>query len=167
MLPDANIISGSATLKVVESTVVVVPLTVRLPAIVTLLGNPMFILLSETVVSISLAVPSKVKVSVPIVTVSLEPLSAAMVNEELILAVEAAVIRPVASTVNTGIAVEPPYDPAVTAVSSRSIDNPLPDAVVVIPVSPVIAKVSACSITPEPESPLKSKSKEAAAVAST
>ena len=92
MLPDANIISGSATLKVVESTVVVVPLTVRLPEIVTLLGNPMFILLSETVVSISLAVPSKVKVSVPTVTVSLEPLSAAMVNAELILAVEAAVI---------------------------------------------------------------------------
>ena len=55
----------------------------------------------------------------------------------------------------------------MTAVSSRSIDNPLPDAVVVIPVSPVIAKVSACSITPEPESPLKSKSNAADATLST
>ena len=35
-------------------------------------------------------------------------------------AVEAAVRRPCASTVNVGIAVEDPYEPAVTAVLSRS-----------------------------------------------
>ena len=87
-------INGSATLKVVESTVVVVPDTVKLPPIVTLLGNPIVILLFETVVSISLAVPSNSKVSVPTVTVSFEPESAPIVSTELVAAVVAAVIRP-------------------------------------------------------------------------
>ena len=103
-------INGSETLKVVESTVVVVPLTVRLPEIVafppivTLLGNPICIWLFDTVVSTSLAVPTKFNVSVPTVTVSSEPLSAPIVKVELVAAVEAAVIRPWASIVNTGIA---------------------------------------------------------------
>ena len=61
-------------------TVVVSPLTVRFPEIVTLAGSPILILLSDTVVSISFAVPSKVRVSVPTATVSFEPLSAAIVN---------------------------------------------------------------------------------------
>ena len=43
LLPVASEINGSATDKVVESTVVVVPLTVRLPEIVTLLGKPICI----------------------------------------------------------------------------------------------------------------------------
>ena len=86
--------NGSATFIVVLETSVVVPATVKLPAIVTLVGNPTLILLFETVVSISFAVPSKVKVSVPTVTVSLLPLSAAIVSVELVAAVLAAVIRP-------------------------------------------------------------------------
>jgi hypothetical protein len=64
----------------VEETVVVVPDTVKFPEIVTLVGSPILILLLDTVVSISFAVPSKVKVSVPILTVSFEPLSAATVR---------------------------------------------------------------------------------------
>ena len=62
----------------------------------------------ETVVSISLPVPTKLRVSVPIVTVSFEPLSAPIVREEEIAAVVAAVIRPFESTVITGIAVAEP-----------------------------------------------------------
>ena len=79
---------------VVLETVVWVPATVKFPAIVTLVGKPTLILLFETVVSISFAVPSKVKVSVPTVTVSLLPLSAAIVSVELVAAVVAPVIRP-------------------------------------------------------------------------
>ena len=70
----------SATFTVVEETVVVVPDTVKFPEIVTLVGSPILILLLDTVVSISFAVPSKVRVSVPTVTVSFDPLSAAIVN---------------------------------------------------------------------------------------
>ena len=61
-----------------------------------------------TVVSISFEVPAKVNVSVPTVTVSLLPLSAAIVKAEEIAAVLAAVILPFASTVITGIAVLEP-----------------------------------------------------------
>ena len=71
----------------------------------------------ETVVAISFAVPSKVSVSVPMVTVSLVPVSAATVSAELIAAVLAAVNLPSASTVKVGIAVAEPYEPAVTAVA--------------------------------------------------
>jgi hypothetical protein len=76
----------SETLLFVVLTVVVVPLTVKLPVIVnappivTLSGKAMFILLSDTVVAISFAVPSNVNVFVPTVTVSFDPLSAAIVN---------------------------------------------------------------------------------------
>ena len=56
------------------------------------------------------------KVSVPTVTVSLLPLSAAIVSTELVAAVLAAVIRPCASIVITGIAELEPYAAAVTAV---------------------------------------------------
>ena len=52
---------------------------------------------------------------------SSEPLSAPTVKSVLIEAVPAAVKRPCASTVNVGIAVELPYDPALTAVLSRLI----------------------------------------------
>ena len=56
------------------------PDTVRFPEIVTLVGSPIVILLFETAVSISFVVPSNVKVSVPTVTVSFDPLSAAIVK---------------------------------------------------------------------------------------
>ena len=72
-----------------------------------------------TVVVTSFKVPAKFSVSVPTLTVSSEPLSAPIVRSELIAAVPAAVKRPCASTVNVGIAVALPYDPALTAVSSR------------------------------------------------
>ena len=90
----ASAINGSSTARVEVLTVVVSPLTVKLPAIVTSSGNPIVILLFETVVFTSLEVPSKVKVSLPTVTVSFDPLSAAIVSVELVEAVLAAVIRP-------------------------------------------------------------------------
>ena len=146
LLPVASEINGSATDKVVESTVVVVPLTVRLPDIVTLFGKPNVISLLETVVSISFAVPLNVIVSPP-ATESLEPESAANVYEVEIADVEAAVIRPCASTVITGTAVVEPYEPAETAVSSRVAVIVVPDAAVVIPVPPAIVTVSYTHLT--------------------
>ena len=124
-LPVAREINGSATAKVVEFTVVVVPETVRLPEtvafppIVTSSGNPIVIVLFETVVSISFAVPTKLSVSVPTVTTSSEPESPPIVNDELVDAVETLVIRPCASTAITGISEAEPYDPADTAVLSK------------------------------------------------
>ena len=58
---------------------VVVPATVKFPEIVTFVGSPILILLFDTVVSISFAVPSKVRVS-PVLKVSFDPLSAASVK---------------------------------------------------------------------------------------
>ena len=60
MLSFANLINGSVTWSSFVSVVVVVPLTVRLPAIVTSLGNPIVTVafsLPEPVTVISLAVP--------------------------------------------------------------------------------------------------------------
>ena len=76
---------SSTTLFVVLS-VVVVPLTVRLPVttasppIVTSLGRPIWIWLFVTAVSISPDVPANVSVSVPTTTPSAEPLSAPTVS---------------------------------------------------------------------------------------
>ena len=53
------------------------------------------------------------------------------------------VILPCASTVKFGICVLEPYVPAVTAVSSRSISIVEPEALVEIPVSPDIVKLTA------------------------
>ena len=92
------------------------PVTVKFPPITTLSGKAKLILLFETVVAISFAVPSNVNVSVPTVTVSLLPESAATVSAELIAAVPAAVSLPCASTVKVGIAVLEPYEAAVTEV---------------------------------------------------
>ena len=84
--PVLSSIIVSETLLFVVLTVVVVPFTVKLPVIVnappivTLSGKAMLILLSDTVVAISFAVPSNVNVFVPTVTVSFDPLSAAIVN---------------------------------------------------------------------------------------
>ena len=55
--------SGSATSIVVEDTVVCVPLTVRLPAIVTSLGRPIVTVVPDAEVSISFEVPAIVNVS--------------------------------------------------------------------------------------------------------
>ena len=67
---------GSVTVIVEDDTVVVVPFTVRLPVIVTLSGSPTVIVLFETEVLTSFAVPIILRVSVPIVTLSFPPLSA-------------------------------------------------------------------------------------------
>ena len=55
--------TGSAIETVVELTVVVVPLTVKFPAIVTLSGRPIVTVLPEPLVSISLNVPTIERVS--------------------------------------------------------------------------------------------------------
>ena len=85
--PLFNSIIVSETLLFVVLTVVVVPLTVKFPVtvnappIVTSSGKPIVIVLSLTAVFTSFEVPLNVSVSVPTVTVSFEPLSAAIVNE--------------------------------------------------------------------------------------
>ena len=107
----------------------------------------------ETVVSISLAVPSKVRVSVPTVTTSSEPLSPPIVNAELVAAVDTAVNLPCASTVITGIVLAEPYDPADTAVLSKLCVTSFPETTDVIPVPPERVNVSASVIAPVPESP--------------
>jgi hypothetical protein len=84
------------------------PVTLRLLPTVTSLGKPIWIWLLVTVVSISLLVPTKFKVSVPTVTVSSLPLSAPIVNTLEVAAVLTAVTLPFASTVITGIALELP-----------------------------------------------------------
>ena len=63
MLFVANDNIGSATLTVVDETSVVVPATVKLPAIVTLVGNPTVRVLPDIDVSISFDVPAIVSVS--------------------------------------------------------------------------------------------------------
>ena len=69
----ANFIKGSSTVRVSASTVTVLPLTVRFPDIVTLLGNPTVIVpeLSET--SISFVVPLNVAVLPKAIAVEVEP----------------------------------------------------------------------------------------------
>ena len=70
----------------------------------------------------SFDVPANVNVSVPNVTVSLEPLSAAIVRSVEIEDVLTEDNLPSSRTVITGIAVELPYELAVTPVA----DNPKP-----------------------------------------
>ena len=82
------------------------------------------------------------RVSLARATPSPEPASAATERVVEIDAVPAAVRRPCWSTVNVGILVDEPYDPGVTAVSSRSIVISLADTAVLIPVSPVNVTVS-------------------------
>ena len=91
-------------------TVVVVPLTIKLPAIVTSSGKPNLILLFETKVVTSFAVPSKTNSSVPTLTTSLLGVLSAsfIVKSVLIATVPAAVNLPCLSTVKVGIAVADP-----------------------------------------------------------
>ena len=83
-------------------------------------GNPTVTLFVPVAVSISLVVPSISNTSVSSAITSFDPLSALTVNCVLILTLPAAVNRPLASTVNVGIAEALPYEPAVTSVSFRS-----------------------------------------------
>jgi len=96
------------TVVAVMSSELSAPVTVKSFPTVTLLGKPIVIVLSLTVVSISLVVPAKFNVSVPTVTVSSEPLSAPIVKVELVVAVVTPVILPSAPTVITGIALALP-----------------------------------------------------------
>jgi len=120
---------GSATSTVVEFVIVCVPVTVKLPLIVTVSavissdkklpvtlrllpivtssGKLICTWLSVTAVAISLAVPTNANVSVPTVTVSVL-LPSPIVNTLEVAAVLTAVTLPFASTVITGIALELP-----------------------------------------------------------
>jgi len=82
--------------------------TVKSLPTVTLLGKPIVIVLSLTAVSISPLVPAKLSVSVPTVTTSSEPVSAPIVKDELVVAVDTLVILPSAPTTITGIALALP-----------------------------------------------------------
>ena len=83
--PEDNTVSGSATDTFVVFTVVVVPLTVKLPSItklpvtVGLASSAMLTLLFDTVVVILLP-PSTVNVSVPTVTVSSLPSASTVIT---------------------------------------------------------------------------------------
>ena len=63
----------------------VFPLTVKFAETVTLFGNPIWIWLFWTIVSISFVVPTKLRVSVPTETVSVPPKSAPIVRVVSIL----------------------------------------------------------------------------------
>ena len=69
-----------------------------------------------------MAVPTKFKVSVPTVTVSSEPVSAPIVKMLEVAAVVTAVTLPFASTVITGIALELPYEPALTPEAASVVE---------------------------------------------
>ena len=89
--------------------------------------------------------PATVNVSVNKSTVSV-PVSPAIERLVATFTVPAAVKRPWASTVNVGIAVVDPYDPAVTAVLSKSI--------VVVPVESLYVAVK--PVPPETYAPIAS-----------
>ena len=83
-------ISGSSTSNVDVLTVVVVPLTVRLPVIVTLSGKPIVTVafsLPEPETSISLLVPLIPATKLPVVSVPRATLLAAIVVDKVILPV--------------------------------------------------------------------------------
>ena len=119
-VPFPNSNSVSETTVLVVDTVVVVPLTVKLPVIVAFLvtdkslpivtssGNAIVTLLSVTVAVISFVVPENVSVSDNNETVSVVDVSSLIVKFVATLTVLAAVKRPCASTVNVGIAVAEP-----------------------------------------------------------
>ena len=128
-------------LKLAVPSVTVVALTLVSP--LTELASPTVIVLLLTVVVVSLDVPANSNVSVPTRTTSSDPLSAPTVKDVAIAAVPAAVKRPCASTVNVGIAVVPPYDPALTAVLSRfNVTVSVAPTTDDIPVPPAISSVS-------------------------
>jgi len=89
--------------------------------------------------------PANFNVSLPNVIVSDVDESSTIVKSEDTLAVEAAVIRPWASIVKTGIALLEPTEPALTAVLSRLIVTVSPDIADVVPVPPDIFNVSVAS----------------------
>ena len=84
--PSASVMFRSSTFISAVLRVVVVPLTVKFPVTtnapptVMSSGSAILILLLLTVVAISFVVPSNVSVSVPTVTASFDPVSAAIVS---------------------------------------------------------------------------------------
>jgi len=149
--------TGSSSVTVVDSTVVVVPCTVRLPEITTLSVRPLPRLIDETLtfkspvtvksllIVTSLGKPTcnvtsvpdldtavSISFVVPIIfrsSVSRSTSSVATPSESIVRAVATAtwpalINLPCWSTVNVGICVCEPYEPAVTAVSSKSIERP-------------------------------------------
>ena len=94
-----------------------VELKLAIPLFVSEASSPaIVIVLFVTVVSIP-SPAANVRVSVRRFTVSVVPDSAAIERTVATFTVPAAVKRPCASTVNVGICVVEPYEPAVTAVS--------------------------------------------------
>ena len=81
--------------------------------------------------------------------------SATMFREVEIVATDAVVIRPCASTVNTGTAVALPYEPAATAVSSSLTVIVSSETVLVRPMPPAMFNlpVSKLTVSSEPTSP--------------
>jgi len=127
------------------------PVTVVLPVNVGLVTIPICTWLFVTAVSISFAVPIKDNVSLVLTKSVLEPSD--IVNDVDIDAVPAAVNLPCASTVNVGIAVALPYDPAVTEVLAKlnvllAVISPPPDKPV--PAVNVTALWSICSLATNP-----------------
>ena len=123
-LPFASLIEPSSAILGVVSVGVVNVLFVKVCVpvkVTTVLSIANVTVSPETEVSIPVP-PVNVSVSVPNTTPSSDPESAAISNVVVIDAVPAAVKRPCASTVNVGIAVAEPYDPADTDVSSKSIE---------------------------------------------
>ena len=87
----AYLTNGSLIVTVVESTVVVVPLTVKSPAIVTSLGKPTVIVPPLSATSTSLEVPENVIVPPRPVAVELEPsVTVIELFANLLLAIEPA-----------------------------------------------------------------------------
>ena len=104
---------------------VCVPVNVTTTAVSIPIVNVEVVLTFATLVVIPVP-PVNVKLSVPRATeAEVEP-PAFNDRVVLIVAVLAAVKRPCASTVNVGIAVEDPYEPAVTAVLIRATVEVLP-----------------------------------------
>src|SRR6056300_707116 len=110
------------------------------------------VIVSVVAVDVNPVPPAIVNVSVPTVIVSV-PESPAIDISDDIAVVLAAVNRPCASTVNVGIAVEEPYEPAVTAVLSNAIVIVFDVPVDVSPVPPAIVSVSPKDTLSLPESP--------------
>ena len=92
---------------VVDPVTIKFPLTVKSLLTVTSLGKPIVsVSVALTATSTSFPVPATVRVSPPLIVCVVDP--SLNVNDVLILAVLAAVIRPCASMVITGIAVLDP-----------------------------------------------------------
>ena len=128
------------------------PLNVVWPDVAVYLNNTLEAVVDLEIVTVPLVIavvtpvpPANFNVSLPSVIVSDVDESSTIVKSEDTLAVEAAVIRPWASIVKTGIAELEPTEPALTAVLSRLIVIVSPETTDVVPVPPDIFSVSVAS----------------------